>query len=94
MTINIYLAGNGTSAEQTLVTTAESALRSANLEAEINVITEISAIGERGLCALPAVEVDGRLVVQGRLARATEIAQAFPSWTCGVRPEKCDPPNV
>ena len=86
MKINIYTSGTGSPMEEELTNVVESALRSANLDAEIRFIHDPNLIGERGFRTLPVVEVDGRIVVRGRLPRATEIAQTFRTWSCGVRP--------
>ena len=86
MKINIYTNGSGSPMEEEITNVVESALRSANLDAEIRFVHDANLIDERGLRTLPTVEVNGKIVVQGRLPRATEIAQAFPTWTCGVRP--------
>ena len=55
------------------------ALRDLQKEAEVVKITDVEQIIERGVVQTPAVAIDGKIVIQGRVPEVEEIKKAISS---------------
>lgn len=80
MTIKIY--GAGCQKCNTLTERVQAAVAQLGLQADIEKVTDIDAITGAGVLMTPALEVDGRVVCNGRLPSADEIA----GWLNGDAP--------
>jgi small redox-active disulfide protein 2 len=49
------------------------ALRELNLQAEVVKVTDIGALVEKGVMSTPALVIDGRVVMQGKLPSVEQI---------------------
>ena len=71
MKLEIY--GSGCSKCKTLAANAEAAAQALGLAYELDKITDMNAIIDAGVMRTPALGVDGRVVVEGKVAAADEI---------------------
>ncbi len=71
MKLAIY--GSGCSKCKTLAANAEAAAQALGLAYEVDKITDMNAIIDAGVMRTPALAVDGRIVVEGKVAGADEI---------------------
>ena len=71
MKLEIY--GSGCSKCKTLAANAEAAAQALGLAYELDKITDMNAIIDAGVMRTPALGVDGRIVVEGKVAGADEI---------------------
>lgn len=71
MKIQIY--GSGCEKCKQLYANTEAAVRSAGIEAEIEKVTDMTAIVEAGIMMTPAIAADGRVLASGKVLSSAEI---------------------
>ncbi len=71
MKLQIY--GSGCSKCKALTANAESAARTLGITCEVEKITDMNAIIDAGVMRTPALAVDGKVIVEGKVAGADEI---------------------
>jgi small redox-active disulfide protein 2 len=71
MKIDVY--GPGCANCKRLEQQVRDALRSMDLEAEVTKVEDLVAIAEAGVLRTPALGIDGKLVLQGRVPGGTEL---------------------
>jgi small redox-active disulfide protein 2 len=71
MKLQIY--GSGCSKCKMLTANAESAAQALGITYEVEKITDMNAIIDAGVMRPPALAVDGKLIVEGKVAAADEI---------------------
>jgi small redox-active disulfide protein 2 len=71
MKLQIY--GSGCSKCRMLTANAESAAQALGVTYEVEKITDMNAIIDAGVMRTPALAVDGKLIVEGKVAAADEI---------------------
>jgi small redox-active disulfide protein 2 len=54
------------------------------IPADIQYITDIATIADRGIMATPAVVVDGKLILQGRIPSRREAKEILKNASMGV----------
>ncbi len=69
----IQVLGTGCPKCAQLTANAEEAVKSAGVDYEVEKITDITKIVEFGVMTTPALVVDGRVTVAGRVASVDEI---------------------
>lgn len=69
----IQILGTGCPKCRKLAEAAEAAAKAAGIEYRIEKVTDISAIVGFGVMATPALVVDGKVVVSGRVPPADEL---------------------
>ena len=72
MKIDVY--GPGCANCKRLEQQAKEALAAIGLEAEVVKVDDVVAIAEAGVMRTPALGIDGRIVLQGRVPGVTELA--------------------
>lgn len=73
-TVKIEILGTGCKKCQQLEANAREAVAACNLNAEVEHITDMMQIIERGVMATPALVVNDEVVSQGKVITAEEIA--------------------
>jgi small redox-active disulfide protein 2 len=71
MKIQIY--GSGCRKCETLAANAETAAQAIGVDYELEKVTDMNAIIDAGVLRTPALAVDGRVVVEGKVVGAEEI---------------------
>jgi small redox-active disulfide protein 2 len=71
MKLQIY--GSGCSKCKKLTANAESAAQALGITYEVEKITDMNAIIDAGVMRTPALAVDGKFIVEGKVAAADEI---------------------
>jgi small redox-active disulfide protein 2 len=71
MKLQIY--GSGCSKCKMLTANAESAAQALGITYEVEKITDMNAIIDAGVMRTPALAVDGKFIVEGKVAAADEI---------------------
>jgi small redox-active disulfide protein 2 len=71
MKIDVY--GPGCANCKRLEQQTREALAAAGLEAEVRKVEDVAAIAEAGVMRTPALGIDGRIVLQGRVPGVTEL---------------------
>jgi len=71
MKFQIY--GSGCSKCKSLTTNAESAAKALGITYEIEKVTDMNAIIDAGVMRTPALSVDGKVIVEGKVVGADEI---------------------
>lgn len=71
MKLEIY--GSGCSKCKTLGANAEAAAQALGLDYEVEKITDMNAIIDAGVMRTPALGVDGKIVVEGKVVAADEL---------------------
>ena len=71
MKLEIY--GSGCSKCKTLGANAEAAAQALGLDYELEKITDMNAIIDAGVILTPALGVDGKIVVEGKVVAADEL---------------------
>ena len=74
----IQILGTGCRKCAALKENAESALKQANVEAEIEKIEDINEIVKFGVMSTPALAIDGQVKFVGKIASPDEIVQVLP----------------
>lgn len=72
-TIKLEVLGTGCKKCHELEDNAKEALKNANLEGEIDHITDMGKIIKRGIMKTPALTIQGKVVSQGKVLTAEEI---------------------
>jgi small redox-active disulfide protein 2 len=73
--MKIEVLGTGCPKCQSTEQTVIKALAELNLQAEVVKVTDISAIIDRGVMSTPALVVDGKLVLQGKIPTVDQVKQ-------------------
>jgi small redox-active disulfide protein 2 len=73
--MKIEVLGTGCPKCQSTEQAVKKALAELNLQAEVVKVTDISAIIDRGVMSTPALVVDGRLVLQGKIPTVNQVKQ-------------------
>ena len=73
MKIQIY--GSGCSKCKALAANAESAAQALGIPCELEKVTDMNAIIDAGVMRTPALALDGRVVVEGKVVSAREIQE-------------------
>lgn len=73
--MKIVVYGSGCKSCELLHRRVLSVVREQNLEADVDYIKDLAAIISKGIMQLPALEIDGKLVVSGRVPKENEIAK-------------------
>ena len=71
--MKIEILGPGCANCQKLMTNVEKALGEMDVQAELEKITELPRILERGVLTTPALSIDGKVVMTGRVPSVEEI---------------------
>lgn len=71
--MKLEVLGSGCKKCHQLEDNAKQALKNANLEAEIDHITDTMEIVKRGVMKTPALAIDGKVVSQGKVLTSQEI---------------------
>jgi len=71
--MNIDVYGPGCANCKRLAQQAKEALANLGQEAEITKVEDVMAISDAGVMRTPALAIDGRLVLQGRVPGVTEL---------------------
>lgn len=71
MRITIY--GSGCKSCHTLFENAQKAVEIKGIESEIEYITDMKAIMEKGFMSMPVLEIDGVVVSKGKVLKVKEI---------------------
>ena len=71
MKIQIY--GSGCSKCKALAANAESAAQALGIACELEKVTDMNAIIDAGVMRTPALALDGRVVLEGRVASAEDL---------------------
>ena len=71
MKFQIY--GSGCNKCESLTANAESAAQALGITYEIEKVTDMNAIIDAGVMRTPALAVDGKVIVEGKVAGADEI---------------------
>ncbi len=71
MKFQIY--GSGCSKCKALTTNAESAAQTLGITYEVEKVTDMNAIIDAGVMRTPALAVDGKIIVEGKVAGTDEI---------------------
>ncbi|WP_182864877.1 thioredoxin family protein [Rhodopirellula sp. JC639] len=74
----IQILGTGCRKCLALKENAESALKQANVEAEVEKIEDINEIVKYGVMSTPALAIDGQVKFVGKIASPDEIIQVLP----------------
>ena len=74
----IQILGTGCRKCAALKENAESALKQADVEAEIEKIEDINEIVKFGVMSTPALAIDGQVKFVGKIASPDEIIQVLP----------------
>lgn len=72
-TVGIKVIGAGCKSCHTFYENTKQAVKSIGFEAEVEYITDMEKIAEYGIMTLPALVVDGKVVVMGKVLKAKEI---------------------
>lgn len=73
--MKIVVYGSGCKSCETLYGRVLSVLREKNAEADAEYVKDLAVIISKGIMQLPALEVDGKIVVSGRVPKESEIAK-------------------
>jgi small redox-active disulfide protein 2 len=73
--MKLQVLGTGCPKCKQLAANAEEAVRKAGIDCEVEKVTDITKIVEFGVMSTPALALDGRVVVTGRVASAEEIGK-------------------
>jgi small redox-active disulfide protein 2 len=73
--MKIEVPGKGCAKCLSTMDNVKAALGELNLEAELVKVTDISDIVQRGILSTPAVAIDGKVVMQGKLPTVDQIKQ-------------------
>ena len=71
--MNLQIYGSGCAKCQTLATNAEAAARSLGINYELEKVTDMNAIIDAGIMRTPALAVDGKILVEGKVPSTDEI---------------------
>jgi len=83
MKIDVY--GPGCANCKRLEQQTREALASTGLEAEVRKVEDVVAIAQAGVMRTPALGIDGRLVLQGRVPGVTELEYVIKQAAAGER---------
>ncbi|HEX3008545.1 MAG TPA: thioredoxin family protein [Bacteroidales bacterium] len=72
--MNIKVLGTGCSKCKSLETATRAAVNESGIDAEIEKVEDIIRIMEYGVMSTPALVVDGKVVVSGRVPSVAEIS--------------------
>lgn len=70
---NLKVLGGGCSRCEALLAAAKEAVQNRGVDADIEYITDFSAIAGYGIMSTPALMIDGKVVSAGRVLKAKEI---------------------
>lgn len=73
--VTIEVLGTGCMKCRRLMKNVETAVRELGIDAEIRKVDDITAIMERGVMLTPALAVDGKMKVSGRVADVKELKE-------------------
>jgi len=73
--MKIEVLGTGCPKCQSTEQTVKKALAELNVQAEVVKVTDISAIIDRGVMSTPALVIDGKLVLQGKIPTVDQVKQ-------------------
>ena len=79
--MNIKVLGSGCSKCHALEARTTDALRAAGLEASIDKVTDFGEIASYGVMSTPALVVDDRVVVSGRIPEVAELTRILAGAT-------------
>jgi small redox-active disulfide protein 2 len=79
--VRIEVLGMGCENCRRLMSNVEAAVRQLGIAVDIKKVEDIAAIMERGVMLLPAIIVDGKLRVSGRVADVPEIKRILTGGT-------------
>lgn len=71
--MNVKVLGGGCSKCETLLANAKEAVAKANVEAEVEYITDFSVIAGYGIMSTPALIIDEKIVSMGKVLKSREI---------------------
>lgn len=71
--MNVKVLGGGCSKCETLLANAKEAVAKANVEAEVEYITDFSVIAGFGIMSTPALIIDEKIVSMGKVLKSSEI---------------------
>lgn len=71
--MRIEILGTGCAKCQALAANAEEAVRQAGVEATVEKVTGVADIAKRGALFTPALAIDGKVLVSGKVADVPEI---------------------
>lgn len=71
--MNVKVLGGGCSKCETLLANAKEAVAKANVEAEVEYITDFSVIADYGIMSTPALIIDEKIVSMGKVLKSSEI---------------------
>lgn len=71
MKIAIY--GGGCKSCKTLYENTKAAVKQINIDADIDYITDMSVIMNKGFMTMPVLEVDGKVLAKGKVLKEKEI---------------------
>jgi len=77
--VKIEILGTGCPKCEALAKNVESAVLELGLEAEINKVTDIIAIANRGVMMTPALSVNGEIKLIGKVGSAEELKKLLTS---------------
>lgn len=73
--MHIQVVGPGCTRCETLAKLCRAAVEKADIEAEIEKVTDINRFADLGVLITPGLLIDGELVSTGRIPAASEIAR-------------------
>ncbi|MCX6777522.1 MAG: thioredoxin family protein [Candidatus Micrarchaeota archaeon] len=73
--MKIEIFGSGCSKCRELEKRAKEAAKKAGLKAEVTHVFDMNEIIERGIISVPALAVDGKIVISGKLPELSELIQ-------------------
>lgn len=71
--MNVKVLGGGCSKCETLLANAKEAVAKANVEAEVEYVTDFSVIAGYGIMSTPALIIDEKIVSMGKVLKSSEI---------------------
>ncbi len=83
--MNIDVYGPGCANCKRLEQQTREALANTGLEAEVRKVEDVVAIAQAGVMRTPALGIDGRLVLQGRVPGVTELEYVIKKAAAGER---------
>lgn len=75
MKLSIY--GSGCKKCQQLTANAKEAAEALGLAVEIEKVTDVKAIIDKGVMRTPALGIDGEVVIEGKVANSEELEKLF-----------------
>lgn len=73
--MKIVVYGSGCKSCELLHGRVLSVIRKKNIDADVDYIKDLAAIISKGIMQLPALEIDGKIVIGGRVPTENEIAK-------------------